>query len=87
MIKTTVIKRSLLLFLTTIIVLSQLNLASFTALAAETDNEMISYEVQKDLSSDKKKANLKIKTEPKDDQIEILTIETPDGKIVKGQEA
>ncbi|MBC1462157.1 hypothetical protein HB792_14260, partial [Listeria welshimeri] len=51
MIKTTVIKRSLLLFLTTIIVLSQLNLASFTALAAETDNEMISYEVQKDLSS------------------------------------
>ncbi|MBC2274537.1 cell surface protein, partial [Listeria welshimeri] len=87
MTKATSIKRSLLLFLTTILVLSQLNLASFTALAAETDNEMISYEVQKDLSSDKKKANLKIKTEPKDDQIEILTIETPDGKIVKGQEA
>ncbi|MBC1460860.1 cell surface protein, partial [Listeria welshimeri] len=87
MTKATSIKRSLLLFLTTILVLSQLNLASFTALAAETDNEMISYEVQKDLSSDKKKANLKIKAEPKDDQIEILTIETPDGKIVKGQEA
>lgn len=87
MTKATSIKRSLLLFLTTILVLSQLNLASFTAFAAETDNEMISYEVQKDISSDKKKANLKIKTEPKDDQIEILTIETPDGKIVKGQEA
>ncbi|MBC1497836.1 cell surface protein, partial [Listeria welshimeri] len=87
MTKATSIKRSLLLFLTTILVLSQLNLASFTALAAETDNEMISYEIQKDISSDKKKANLKIKAEPKDDQIEILTIETPDGKIVKGQEA
>ncbi|MBC2262681.1 LPXTG cell wall anchor domain-containing protein [Listeria sp. FSL L7-0091] len=86
-IKTTGIKRSLLLFLTTILVLSQLNLASFTVFAAETDNEVISYEVQKDISSDKKKANLKIKTAPKDNKIEILTIETPDGKIVKGQEA
>ncbi|EDN7386489.1 LPXTG cell wall anchor domain-containing protein, partial [Listeria monocytogenes] len=67
--------------------LSQLNLASFHALAAEKGNERLSYDVQQTLSADKKKANLTMKVTPKNDQVTILSVETPDGKKTDGAEA
>ncbi|WP_239257411.1 hypothetical protein, partial [Listeria ilorinensis] len=36
---------------------------------------------------DKKKANVKIKVTPKQEQVKILSIETPDGQKVEGEEA
>ncbi|WP_239256918.1 bacterial Ig-like domain-containing protein [Listeria ilorinensis] len=69
------------------LLLGQLNLTSFRAFAEETGNEELSYAVQTDLSADKKKANVKIKVTPKQEQVKILSIETPDGQKIEGDEA
>ncbi|EMU4532036.1 hypothetical protein WNE05_003064, partial [Listeria monocytogenes] len=74
------IQRYFILLLTICVVLSQLNLASFHALAAEKGNESLSYDVQQTLSADKKKATLTMKVTPKNEQVTILSVETPDGK-------
>ncbi|MCU85214.1 cell surface protein, partial [Listeria monocytogenes] len=81
------IQRYFILLLTICVVLSQLNLASFHALAAEKGNESLSYDVQQTLSADKKKANLTMKVTPKNEQVTILSVETPDGKKTDGAEA
>ncbi|EBF5203443.1 DUF5011 domain-containing protein [Listeria monocytogenes] len=87
MMKIKSLRRSLLLVMAALLILGQLNLSSFRVSAEEKGNESVSYEVQKELSSDSKKANLTIKTTPKSTDVKILTIETPDGKKVDGQEA
>ncbi len=81
------LRRSLLLVMAALLILGQLNLSSFRVSAEEKGNESVSYDVQKELSSDNKKANLTLKTTPKSTDVKILTIETPDGKKVDGQEA
>ncbi|EAF7125111.1 bacterial Ig-like domain-containing protein [Listeria monocytogenes] len=81
------IQRYFILLLTICVVLSQLNLASFHALAAEKGNESLSYDVQQTLSADKKKATLTMKVTPKNEQVTILSVETPDGKKTDGAEA
>ncbi|MEB2464577.1 adhesive domain-containing protein, partial [Listeria monocytogenes] len=81
------IQRYFILLLTICVVLSQLNLASFHALAAEKGNESLSYDVQQTLSADKKEANLTMKVTPKNEQVTILSVETPDGKKTDGAEA
>ncbi|EFR86207.1 peptidoglycan binding protein, partial [Listeria monocytogenes FSL F2-208] len=48
-----------------------MNLSSFRVSAEEKGNESLSYEVQKELSSDNKKANLTIKTTPKSADVKI----------------
>ncbi|WP_239257408.1 hypothetical protein, partial [Listeria ilorinensis] len=70
-------RRHLLLVMIIVLTLGQLNLASFRVFAEETGNEELSYEVETDLSTDKKKANVKIKVTPKQEQVKILSIETP----------
>ncbi|WP_239256714.1 hypothetical protein, partial [Listeria ilorinensis] len=71
------VRRCLLLAMVAFLLLGQLNLTSFRAFAEETGNEELSYAVQTDLSADKKKANVKIKVTPKQEQVKILSIETP----------
>ncbi len=80
-------RRYMLLTVAFFLLLGQLNLAPFRALAEENGNEDLSYEVQKELSNDKKKATLKIKVTPKDEKVTILAVKSPDGKKTEGQEA
>nr|EAH0343684.1 hypothetical protein [Listeria monocytogenes] len=61
MIKSLYIRRSLMMLITSLLVVSQLNLTVFQAFAEEKGEEPLSYEVQEELSKDKKKAKLKIK--------------------------
>ncbi|MGC9339856.1 bacterial Ig-like domain-containing protein, partial [Listeria ivanovii] len=86
MTKANPMRRYMLLTLAFFLLLGQLNLAPIRALAKENGNEDLSYEVQKELSNDKKKATLKIKVTPKNEQIKILAIETPDGKKTERSE-
>lgn len=81
------LQRSLILLLVLLLTTGQLNLASFNVFAEENDNDALSYEVEKELTTDKTKANLKLKVTPKNEQIKVLTIETPDGKETEGSEA
>ncbi|MBC6296735.1 DUF5011 domain-containing protein [Listeria sp. FSL L7-1517] len=87
MIKATALRSYILLTLSIFLILSQLNLAPLLALAEENGNEFLSYEVQEELSNDKKKATLKIKVTPKNEQVKILTVKSPDGEETEGQEA
>ncbi|EFR92274.1 peptidoglycan binding protein, partial [Listeria innocua FSL S4-378] len=85
MMKLKSLRRPLLLVMAALLIIGQLNLSSFRVFAEEKGNESVSYEIQNELSSDKKKAKLKIKTTPKNEEVKILTIQTPDGKKVEGQ--
>ncbi|EHH7705642.1 DUF5011 domain-containing protein [Listeria monocytogenes] len=87
MIKSLYIRRSLMMLITSLLVVSQLNLTVFQAFAEEKGEEPLSYEVQEELSKDKKKAKLKIKATSNNNQVEILSIETPDGNKIEGKEA
>ncbi|MBC2118789.1 bacterial Ig-like domain-containing protein [Listeria marthii] len=87
MIKVTRARHYLLLLMTFFLVLGQLNLTTLKVLAKENGNDELTYEVQSELTGDKKSADLTIKVTPTKYQIKILTIETPDGKVKKGQEA
>ncbi|MBC2157150.1 bacterial Ig-like domain-containing protein [Listeria innocua] len=87
MMKLKSLRRPLLFVMAALLIIGQLNLSSFRVFAEEKGNESVSYEIQNELSSDKKKAKLKIKTTPKNEEVKILTIQTPDGKKVEGQEA
>ncbi|MBC1488979.1 DUF5011 domain-containing protein [Listeria sp. FSL L7-1485] len=85
MIRTTRIKRSLLVVMTLLLILTQMNLGAFHAFAEEKDNDSVSYEVQSELSSDKKKAKLQLKATSKQEQVKILSVETPDGEVIQGE--
>ncbi|WP_338671838.1 bacterial Ig-like domain-containing protein [Listeria seeligeri] len=85
--KSSGVHRFLILILVLLLTTGQLNLASFNVFAEENGNDDLSYEVEKELTTDKTKANLKLKVTPKNEQLKILTIETPDGKVTEGQEA
>ncbi|MBC2186162.1 DUF5011 domain-containing protein [Listeria sp. FSL L7-0253] len=87
MIKTTSLRRPLLLVMAILLILGQLNFSSFRVFAEENDNDSVSYTVQNELSSDKKKATLTLKATPKNTQVKILAIETPDGEKTEGEEA
>lgn len=76
-----------LLTLALFLLFGQFNLVPFHALAEGNSNKDISYEVQKELSRDKKKATIKIKAIPQNEQVTMLTVETPDGKKTEGEEA
>ncbi|HEM1176839.1 TPA: hypothetical protein U0V90_002947, partial [Listeria monocytogenes] len=73
MIKSLYIRRSLMMLITSLLVVSQLNLTVFQAFAEEKGEEPLSYEVQEELSKDKKKAKLKIKATSNNNQVEILS--------------
>lgn len=80
--------RSYLIFLVSIfLIFGQLNLTALNVFAKESGNEELSFEVQSKLAGDKKSVDLAIKVTPTNDQIKILTIETPDGKETTGKEA
>lgn len=81
------IHRYLVSLMAIFLVLGQFNLATINAFAKENSNEELSYDVKSELSSDKKSADLSLKVTPANEQVEILTIETPDGKKTEGQEA
>lgn len=85
--KSSGVHRFLILILVLLLTTGQLNLASFNVFAEENGNDDLSYEVGKELTTDKTKANLKLKVTPKNEHLKILTIETPDGKVTEGQEA
>lgn len=85
MIKVTRARHYLLLLMTFFLVLGQLNLTTFKVLAKENGNGELTYEVQSELTGDKKSADLTIKVTPTKYQIKILTIETPDGKVGKAK--
>lgn len=85
--KSSGVHRFLIFILVLLLTTGQLNLASFNVFAEENGNDDLSYEVEKELTTDKTKANLKLKVTPKNEQLKILTIETPDGKETEGQEA
>lgn len=87
MVKSLNIRRLFLLLITSLLIISQLNLTSFQAFAEERNEEPLSYEVQKELSADKKSAKLKIKATPSNEEVKIVSIETPDKQITEGQEA
>ncbi|HAC1421644.1 TPA: hypothetical protein H1622_000304, partial [Listeria monocytogenes] len=55
MIKSLYIRRSLMMLITSLLVVSQLNLTVFQVFAEEKGEEPLSYEVQEELSKDKKK--------------------------------
>ncbi|MBC2307009.1 LPXTG cell wall anchor domain-containing protein [Listeria welshimeri] len=84
--KTNIVKRFILVLLAIFLIIGQLNLEPFKTLAAENGNEEISYEVEKDLTPDKKKANLKMKVISKNEQVKILSVEAPNGKKTEGSE-
>lgn len=85
--KTKPIHRYLVSLMAIFLVLGQFNLATINAFAKENGNEELSYEVKSELAADKKSADLSLKVTPTNEQIKILTIETPDGKKTEGQEA
>ncbi|EFR89152.1 peptidoglycan binding protein, partial [Listeria marthii FSL S4-120] len=76
-----------MLVMAVLLILGQLNLSAFRVFAEENGNDAVSYTVQKELSSDKKKATLTFKATPKNTQVKISTIETPDGEKTDGDEA
>lgn len=61
MIKSLYIRRSLMMLITSLLVVSQLNLTVFQVFAEEKGEEPLSYEVQEELSKDKRKQSLKLK--------------------------
>ncbi|EAG5032004.1 TPA: cell surface protein, partial [Listeria monocytogenes] len=86
MIKATRARHYLVLLMAFFLVLGQLNLTALKVFAKENGNDELTYEVQSKLAEDKKSADLTIKVTPKNDQVKILTIETPDGEKKEGQE-
>ncbi|EAC8563504.1 LPXTG cell wall anchor domain-containing protein [Listeria monocytogenes] len=86
MIKATRVRHYLVLLMAFFLVLGQLNLTALKVFAKENGNDELTYEVQSKLAEDKKSADLTIKVTPKNDQVKILTIETPDGEKKEGQE-
>ncbi|PZG48520.1 cell surface protein [Listeria ivanovii] len=87
MTKTNKARSYLLLLMTVFLIFGQLNLAALNTLANVNGNDELTYEVQSELAGDKKATDLTIKVTPADEQVKILTIETPDGKKTEGQEA
>ncbi|HAB0008190.1 TPA_asm: cell surface protein [Listeria monocytogenes] len=81
------VRRSFVLVLAFLLILSQLNLSAFQVFAKEQDDEALSYDVHKELSNDKKTAHLKLTATAKKEQVTILKIETPDGKVKEGETA
>ncbi|EAE8346657.1 LPXTG cell wall anchor domain-containing protein [Listeria monocytogenes] len=86
MIKVTKARHYLVLLMAFFLVLGQLNLTALNVFAKENGNDELTYEVQSKLAEDKKSADLTIKVTPTNDQVKILTIETPDGEKKEGQE-
>lgn len=61
MIKSLYIRRSLMMLITSLLVVSQLNLTVFQAFAEEKGEEPLSYEVKKSFQKIKRKQSLKLK--------------------------
>ncbi|MBC1374833.1 LPXTG cell wall anchor domain-containing protein [Listeria sp. FSL L7-1699] len=86
MMKLSKARHYLVLLMAFFLVLGQLNLTALNVFAKENGNDELTYEVQSKLAEDKKTADLTIKVTPTNDQVKILTIETPDGEKKEGQE-
>ncbi|HBJ8690077.1 TPA: cell surface protein, partial [Listeria monocytogenes] len=85
--RTKSIQRYLVSLMAIFLVLGQLNLATINAFAKENGNEELSYDVKSKLADDKKSSDLSLKVTPVNEQVKVLTIETPDGKKTEGPEA
>ncbi|MBC2262556.1 LPXTG cell wall anchor domain-containing protein [Listeria sp. FSL L7-0091] len=87
MIKPNKLKQWLVLLMAFFLVLGQLNLTALHVFAKENGNDDLTYEVQSDIATDKKSADLTIKVTPAKEEVEIVTIKTPDGVEKESHEA